>query len=171
GLAAGGAALAAGGAAGLAARGGAAVLSGGGAAIRGGAAATGAASGAYLLGAMENTGRAGVAGGLGGVARAAGGGAVSPLRRAAGRAADRIESSFSEGRRASVAATGGSFSSDRSTASGVSSTTAGAAPDWATRMRRSGHLSHAVQTTAHAVRSGDGHGSGSSVNLSESERP
>ena len=52
----------------------------------------------------------------------------------------------------------------------ASSQATGTPPGWAQRMRRSGHASHAVQTTAHAVRSGDGYGSGSSVNLSESDR-
>ena len=90
GLAVGGAALAAGGAAGLALRGGAAALSGGAAAVRGGAAAAGAASTAYNLGSMGQTGASGVASGLGGVARGAGSAAVSPLKRAAGRAAESV---------------------------------------------------------------------------------
>jgi type IV secretion system protein TrbL len=36
-------------------------------------------------------------------------------------------------------------------------------------MQRSQKLSHGVQAAAHAVKSGDAHGGGSSVNLSESE--
>jgi type IV secretion system protein TrbL len=36
-------------------------------------------------------------------------------------------------------------------------------------MKRSQAMTHGVQTAAHAVRSGDSHGGGSSVNLSESE--
>ncbi|MFZ2098979.1 MAG: P-type conjugative transfer protein TrbL, partial [Oricola sp.] len=43
-------------------------------------------------------------------------------------------------------------------------------PDWAKRMKRSQRLSHGVQATAHAVRSGDSHGGASSVNLSEGNR-
>jgi type IV secretion system protein TrbL len=43
-------------------------------------------------------------------------------------------------------------------------------PAWAQRMKRGGHTGHAVQTAAHAARSGDSHGAGSSVNLSESDR-
>ena len=38
------------------------------------------------------------------------------------------------------------------------------------RMKRSQHLSHGVSAAAHAVKSGDSHGSGSSINLSESDR-
>jgi type IV secretion system protein TrbL len=37
-------------------------------------------------------------------------------------------------------------------------------------MKRSQSLSHGVTLAAHAVRSGDGHGGGSSVNISESDR-
>lgn len=158
GLAVGGAALAAGGAAGLAAK-------AGGAAVRGGATAAGAASAAYSLGSFGNSGAAGVASGLGGVARAAGSAATSPLRRAAAS----VKSSFSEGVRAGFSATGGT--PPAGSAGGASaSAPAGASPGWAQRMRQSGHTAHAVQTAAHAVRSGDSHASGSSVNLSESDR-
>jgi type IV secretion system protein TrbL len=37
-------------------------------------------------------------------------------------------------------------------------------------MKRSQALSHGVTAAAHAVRSGDAHGGGSSINLSESDR-
>jgi type IV secretion system protein TrbL len=37
-------------------------------------------------------------------------------------------------------------------------------------MRRSQALSHGVTAAAHAVRSGDSHGGGSSISLSESDR-
>lgn len=37
-------------------------------------------------------------------------------------------------------------------------------------MKRHQAVSHGVSAAAHAVRSGDSHGSGSSVNLSESDR-
>jgi type IV secretory pathway TrbL component len=37
------------------------------------------------------------------------------------------------------------------------------------RMKRSQQMTHGVQAAAHAVRSGDSHGGGSSVNLSESD--
>ena len=48
--------------------------------------------------------------------------------------------------------------------------TAKGQPDWAKRMQRSQRVTHGVQATAHAVRSGDSHASGSSVNLSERDR-
>ncbi len=157
GLAVGGAALAAGGAAGLAAKGGAA-------AVRGGATAAGAASAAYTLGSFGQSGAAGVASGLGGVAQAAGSAAMSPLRRAAAS----VKSSFSDGVKAGFSATGGT--PPAGSADSTSTPPAGASPGWAQRMRQGGHTGHAVQTAAHAVRSGDGHASGSSVNLSESDR-
>jgi len=170
GLAVGGAAFAAGGGAMLAARGGAAAISGGAAAVRGGATAAGAASAAYSLGSFGQSGASGVASGMGGIARAAGSAATSPLRRAAAS----VKSSFASGVQSGFGATGGSSTmgtvGGEAESAAAPAQSANAAPGWAQRMRRSGHTSHAVQTTAHAVRSGDGHGSGSSVNLSESDR-
>ncbi len=179
GLAAGGMVLAggaaAGGAAMLGAKGGAAALSGGAAAVRGGAAAAGAASAAYSVGALGQSGAAGVASGLGGVARAAGSAAVSPLKRAASRASESVKSSFTDGARAGFGATGGA--STMGTVSGASAAPEAAAPAspggppaWAQRMQRGQALNHGTTMAAHAVRSGDSHGSGSSVNLSESDR-
>jgi type IV secretion system protein TrbL len=143
---------------------GAATVAAGGAALAGGAAAAarvGAAiAGAYSGGAAGQSGMAGVASGLGGVARATGNAAAFPLRRAA----DTMRSSF--------AASAGS-----SEASGTAATTGTAEgsavdtpPAWARRMKRSQALSHGVTAAAHAVRSGDAHGGGSSINLSESDR-
>ena len=169
GLAVGGAALAAGGAAGLALRGGAATLSGGAAAVRGGAAAAGATSAAYSLGSLGQSGAAGVAGGLGGVARAAGSAAASPLRRAA----ESVKYSFSAGAKAGFGATGGASSLGTVAGDAGAAASAPAAegpPAWARRMRRGQAMSHGVTLAAHAIRSGDGHGGGSSINLSESDR-
>jgi type IV secretion system protein TrbL len=182
GLAVGGAALAAGGAAGLAVKGGTAALSRGATAVRGGAAAAGAASSAYSLGSMGQAGASGVASGLGGVARAAGSAASSPLRRAATRATESVKSSFSDGVKGGFGATGGSStmgtvgSDATGDTSGSTASTAGPVPsrdgppDWAKRMKHSQAMSHGVSTAAHAIRAGDSHGSGSSVNLSESDR-
>ncbi|WP_075657450.1 P-type conjugative transfer protein TrbL [Pseudochrobactrum sp. B5] len=175
GLAVGGAALAAGGGAMLAAKGGAALLSGGAAVARGGAAAAGAASSAYTLGSMGQSGASGVASGVGGVARAAGSGATSPLRRAASRASESMKSSFSDGARAGLSATGGtstmgSVGGEAEPSSVAPATTTEQPPAWTQRMKRGRHVSHGVSAAAHAVRSGDSHGSGASVNLSESDR-
>lgn len=179
GLAAGGMVLAGGAAASggamLAAKGGAAALSGGAAAVRGGATAAGAATAAYSVGSLGQSGAAGVASGLGGVARAAGSAAISPLNRAAAKATESVKSSFSAGAKAGFDATGGS--STIGTVGGASadaaaapSSPAGSPPAWAQRMQRRQALDHGTTMTVHAVRSGDSHGSGSSVNLSESDR-
>ncbi|MBW4976074.1 P-type conjugative transfer protein TrbL [Roseovarius mucosus] len=175
GLAAGGMMLAGGAAAGMAAKGGAAALSGGAAAVRGGAAAAGAASAAYSVGSLGQSGGAGVASGLGGVARAAGSAAASPLKRAASKAAESVKSSFSDGARGGLSVTGGSTS--QGTIGGASvagaapaSAPAGGPPAWAQQMHRRQALNHGTTMAAHAVRSGDSHGGGSSVNISESDR-
>ena len=176
GLAAGGMMLAGGAAAGMAAKGGAAALSGGAAAVRGGAAAAGAASAAYSVGSLGQSGAAGVASGLGGVARAAGSAAASPLKRAASKAAESVKSSFSDGARAGLGVTGGS--SSQGTIGGASvagaaapaSAPAGGPPAWAQQMHRRQALNHGTTMATHAVRSGDSHGGGSSVNISESDR-
>lgn len=171
GLAAGGMVMAGAGAASLAAKGGAAVLSGGAAAVRGGATAAGAASAAYSLGSLGQSGASGVASGLAGVGRAAGDAAASPLRRAAAS----VKSSFAEGAKARFGATGGSSTAGSVASAGEAApvsvpTTSAGAPEWARRMKRNQTVSHGISAAAHAVRSGDGHGSGSSVNLSESDR-
>ena len=175
GLAAGGMMLAGGAAAGMAAKGGAAALSGGAAAVRGGAAAAGAVSAAYSVGSLGQSGAAGVASGLGGVARAAGSAAASPLKRTASKAAESVKSSFSDGARAGLGVTGGS--SSQGTIGGASvagaapaSAPAGGPPAWAQQMHRRQALNHGTTMAAHAVRSGDSHGGGSSVNISESDR-
>jgi type IV secretion system protein TrbL len=143
---------------------------GGADAVRGGATVAGATSSAYTLGSMGQSGAAGVASGIGGVAHAAGSAATSPLRRAAAS----VKSSFDSGVKAGFSATGGTSTKgtvgQASAAAAGSQSPAGSPPAWAERMRRGGHMGHAVQATAHAVRSGDSHGSGSSVNLSESDR-
>jgi len=177
GLAAGGMVLAggaaAGGAAMLGAKGGTAALSGSAAAIRGGAAAAGAASAAYSLGALGKTGAAGVASGLGGVARAAGAAAVSPLKCAAAKASESVKVSFSEGVKAGFGASGGGSSMGTVSPSApipAASAPSAVPPVWAQRMQRSQALNHGTTMAAHAVRSGDSHGPGASVNLSESDR-
>ncbi|UHD46356.1 P-type conjugative transfer protein TrbL [Aureimonas altamirensis] len=169
GLAVGGAAVAAGGATMLAAKGGAAALSGGAAAVGGGAAT---ASAAYSVGSLGQSGAAGVASGLGGVARAAGSAAVSPLKRAVARASESIKSSSTDGARAGFAAGGGTSSIGTLGGAGDMVVATEGPPAWARGMRRTQAISHGTTMAAHAVRSGDSHGSGSgsSINLSESDR-
>ncbi len=179
GLAAGGMVAAGAATVGAVASGGAAAIGGAAAAARGGAALAGGASTAYSLGAAGQSGAAGVASGLGGVARAGASAAASPLKRTASRAADSMKSSFSAGAKAAFEATGGSSTAgtiggDREAANdaftGQSTSSRQGPPDWAKRMKRSQNITHGVQAAAHAVRSGDSHGGGSSLNLSESDR-
>jgi len=150
GVLAGGAALATGGAS----------LAGGAVAglASGGASVAGAASTAYSMGAAGQTGAASVAGGLGNVAKIGAEAAASPLRRAA----DGLKQSFARG--AEFASGGGAPAANDAAAAGGGSS---GEPAWAANMRRRQAAAHAVQTTAHAVKSGDGGGSGSSVSVSE----
>jgi type IV secretion system protein TrbL len=60
------------------------------------------------------------------------------------------------------------IAADTASAPAASAATDGP-PAWAKRMKRSQQMTHGVQAAAHAVRSGDSHGGGSSVNLSESD--
>ncbi len=162
GLAAGGvAAVAAAGVGGVAAAG-SALASGTAAAARGGASLAGGAATSYSLGAAGQSGLKGVGGGLGGMVRAAASAVSSPLKRASAS----MQSSFSDGGRA-VEETGGMSSSG---SIGGGTTSSDPAPAWAKRMKRSQAMSHGVSTAAHAIRSGDAHGGGSSVNLSERDR-
>ncbi|OLP58898.1 P-type conjugative transfer protein TrbL [Xaviernesmea oryzae] len=179
GLAAGGMVAAGGAAIGAVASGGASLIGGAAAAARGGAALAGGASTAYSLGAAGESGASAVASGLGKVASTGAQAAASPLKRAAGRASHSVKSSYQSGARTAFEVTGGSSTagtvgddtgSEAAPAASASSSApaaAGSPPAWAKRMQRSQKMSHGVQAAAHAVKSGDSHGGGSSVNLSE----
>lgn len=176
GLAAGGMVAAGAATVGAVASGGAALVGGAAAAARGGAALAGGASTAYSLGAAGQSGASGVASGLGNVASTGAQAAVSPLKRAASRAADSMKQSYQSGARAAFEVSGGSSTAGTigGDAADTASTPAASAatdgpPAWAKRMKRSQQMTHGVQAAAHAVRSGDSHGGGSSVNLSESD--
>ena len=173
GLAAGGVVAAGAAAAGAAVSGGAALAGGAAAAARGGAALAGGASSAYSLGAAGQSGAAGVASGLSNVASTGAKAAVSPLKRAAGRAADSLKQSYQAGGQAATEIATGASGAAATTAAeppspGAASSANDGPPAWAKRMKRSQQMSHGVSAAAHAVRSGDSHGGGSSVNLSES---
>ncbi|WP_298111979.1 P-type conjugative transfer protein TrbL [Bradyrhizobium sp.] len=171
GLAAGGMVAAGAATVGAVVSGGAALAGGAAAAARGGAALAGGASTAYSLGAAGQSGASGVASGLGNVASTGAKAAVSPLKRAAGRAADSLKQSYQGGSQAATQiATGSSdVAAGEATAEAASSSATESPPAWAKRMKRSQQITHGVQAAAHAVRSGDSHGGGSSVNLSESD--
>ncbi len=121
----------------------------------GGRAIGGAASaGAATLGGTTVAFRAG---GVGGVARAAGTAATSPLRRTTAGLRERYEAG------AGAATAGGRPARPGGTDAG----TASGPPAWANRMRRHQTVSRGVSAAHHAVRSGDQPSGGSSVNLSE----
>ncbi len=113
-------------------------------------AAAGARGGAMMAGAYR-------AGGLGGVARAAGSAATSPLRRAA----EGMKASFNAG---AAAATGGGSSG---AAGAAASGSAGGPPAWAQRMRREQAARAGAETAARVVQSGDAGGGGASIDVSE----
>jgi len=173
GLAAGGMVAAGAATAGAVVSGGAALAGGAAAAARGGATLAGGATSAYSLGAAGQSGASAVASGLGNVASTGAKAAVSPLKRAAGRAADSLKQSYQAGSRAATeiasGASGATASEAAAGAASPPSSTSDGPPAWAKRMKRSQQLTHGVQAAAHAVRSGDSHGGGSSVNLSGSD--
>jgi type IV secretion system protein TrbL len=152
--------------AGAAIGGGGAALAGAGrmtaAAARGGAYTAGAASSAYGLASAGQSGGAGVASGLAGIGRAAGSAAVAPVRRAVSRAAGALTDSFQAGVQGIAGAAGGDESAG-------ASSPASSPPAWARRMKRGQAMSHGVSAAAHAVRSGDSHGGGHSVDLSQKD--
>ncbi|WP_323009865.1 P-type conjugative transfer protein TrbL [Paracoccus sp. (in: a-proteobacteria)] len=174
GLAIGGAAMAAGGGTMLAARAGGMALSGGAATVRTGATAAGAASTAYRLGSMGHSGAGGIASGMGGIASATGSAAISPLRRMVGKAAGGIKSSYASGAKGSFATTSGSstMGTDGGNLSiaGTDASMPDGAPQWAQKMRRGQALSRGLSIAGHAIRSGDNHAGGASINLSERNR-
>lgn len=65
---------------------------------------------------------------------------------------------------------GGEAADDGAAPAASSSSAADGPPAWARRMKRSQQFTHGVQAAAHSVRSGDDHGGGTSINLSESDR-
>lgn len=121
-----------------------------GAAAGGSARAAGLASASYRAGSAGKSGISGMASGVGAVGRSAGAAAMSPLRRAA----DAMKQSFAAG--ASGAPSSGPPPGNPSRA-----------PGWATSMRRRQTIAHGISTAAHGLRSGDGGGGGTSIDLNE----
>ena len=178
GLAVAGTAMAGAGALGLAGRGAMAAASGTAAAARGGAAMAGGASSAYSLASAGQSGASGVASGLAGVGRAAGSAAAAPVKRAASRVVGAMKESFASGARSSFANTGGSSTAgtvgggeaaNGSSAQAGSGASGSAPPAWAQRMKRNQAMSHGATTAAQVLKSGDSHGGGHSVDLSQGE--
>ena len=122
----------------------------------GSARAAGAATMAYGLGSAGKRGAAAVASGLAAVGEAAASGATSPLRAAS----EVMKAEFRQGARGVLGVTG---SSD---AAADSPPAPSAPPAWASALRNRQTLSHGASIAAHTLRSGDGGGSGASVDLS-----
>ncbi|OYY77766.1 MAG: P-type conjugative transfer protein TrbL [Sphingomonas sp. 28-62-20] len=161
-LAAGG--LAAGGIAGARLAAGAATSAASGIA-QGGAKAAGGGAMAYSLGSAGKSGASGVASGIGAVGQAAAGAATSPLRKAA----SAVKSSFRDGARGAVTATGGTITGGAPEPSEPEAKSGGAQPAWAKAMKNRQTISHGATIAAHTLRSGDGGGAGSSVDVTEKE--
>jgi type IV secretion system protein TrbL len=133
-----------------------------GGAARGAAFTSGAANSAYALGSAGKSGGAAVAGGAAGVGQAAAGAAMSPLRKAAAS----LKDSYRSGGRAAVTATGGTISGGSST---PSPDAPGGAHAWASAMKNRQTMTHGATIAAHTLRSGDGGGSGASVDTSQKD--
>ncbi|MCA1472562.1 P-type conjugative transfer protein TrbL [Bradyrhizobium sp. BRP19] len=173
GLAVAGTAMVGGAAFGLAGRGAMAASSGAAAAARGGAAMAGGMSTAYSIASVGRSGAGGVAAGLSGAGRAAASHGTVPVRRAASQAAGAMRESFASGARAGVVNTGGTstmgtIGSGEAANDGAASQAA-SPPAWARRVKRNQAVIHGAQTAAQALKSGDSHGGGHSVDLSGGE--
>lgn len=137
-----------------------AVVGAAGGAARGGAFASGAARSAYSLGSAGKSGGAAVLGGAAAVGKAAAGAAMSPLRKAA----EALKDSYRSGGRAAVTATGGTIAGGTPSAPSPSD-----APAWAAAMKNRQTMTHGATVAAHTLRSGDGSGSGASVDVSQKD--
>jgi type IV secretion system protein TrbL len=174
-LAAGGMTMAGGAALGAAAGGAGALAGGAAAAARGGATLAGGTSSAYSLGAAGKSGLAGVASGLGNVAKSGAEAAVSPLRRAGSQAAASLKSSYQNGAAATsaMAGEGSDAAADGAASSAATPSTAASPsaeqPAWASAIERGQTISRGLQAAGNAARSGDAHGGGHAVDLSESD--
>ncbi|HRM55042.1 MAG TPA: P-type conjugative transfer protein TrbL [Ottowia sp.] len=118
-------------------------------------------------------GAKGAMAGLGNVAKT---GAQSAGRAAAARASaagQRMAAPFRAGWNGPAsdggAAAGGAGASGQAAASEATSGAANAQPAWAKRLHRRQQLTHAATTTAHALRGGDGGGSGQGPSLRDSD--
>jgi type IV secretion system protein TrbL len=130
-------------------------------AARGTAFASGAANSAYALGSAGKSGGSALAGGAGAVGKAAVGAAMSPLRKAAAS----LKDSYRSGGRAAVTATGGTISGSAPSEPAA----ADGQPAWATAMKQRQSMTHGATIAAHTLRSGDGGGSGASIDLSQKD--
>lgn len=136
-----------------------------------GSRAAGAATAAYGAGSLGRSGAGAVAGGMAAVGKAAlgkaGETATSPLRKVADKVGQELRSNFHAGARSGLGAQPERSASSPASASPAGATGPAEPPAWAKAMRQRMTLNAAAHTTAHAVRSGDGHSGGTSVDLSD----
>ncbi|MEZ7137433.1 P-type conjugative transfer protein TrbL [Komagataeibacter sp. SM21] len=169
------------------------------AAARGGAAIAGAATTAYSAGAAGAGGAGGVAAGIGGMGRAVGGAAMNAAKGKASAAASSLKESYAAGGRWAARGMGGGGNGGGGSGPGPSgpggdgnpggggpaggspsgngpsgggdppgSPPDGEPPRWARNMKRRNAATHAAEA-AHVIRSADGGGGSSSIDLSEKE--
>jgi len=140
---------------------------------RAAASTAGSARSAFQAGsAAAGGGAKGALAGLGNVAKT---GAQTAGRGAASRASaigQRMAAPFRagwNGQAADAGATGGAGASSQAATGEATSGAANAQPAWAKRLHRRQQLTHAATTTAHALRGGDGGGSGQGPSLRDSD--
>ena len=138
-------------------------------AIRAATAMGSAASTAYGMGQATSgaSGMAGVAAGVGGVARAGGGAAANSARSMMQRAGASFSNSAQSGRQAAWRATGGG--NDVGASPAAASSSPGAPPPWASRLRAEQLARHRRQTVTQAVKEGDRPGAPANPDLDQEE--
>jgi type IV secretion system protein TrbL len=128
--------------------------------------AAGGATMAYALGSAGKSGAAAVGSGMAAVGDAAVGAATSPLRKAG----DGMKQSFREGSRAAITNTGGTITPGPNTPPPPPpATTDQGQPAWAKAMKDRQTIAHGATIAAHTLKSGDSHGGGASINVSEKD--
>ena len=80
-----------------------------------------------------------------------------------------MKSSFKDGARGAVTATGGTITGGAPQSSEPEAKSGGAQPAWAKAMKNRQAVAHGATIAAHTLRSGDGGGAGSSVDVTEKE--
>jgi type IV secretion system protein TrbL len=130
--------------------------------------AAGGASMAYALGSAGKSGAAAVGSGMAAVGDAAVGSALSPLRKSA----DRLKQSFREGGRAAIINSGGTITRPGQGPDIPPAPPPSAGPGqpaWAKAMKDRQTITHGATIAAHALRAGDSHGGGASIDTSEKD--
>ena len=80
-----------------------------------------------------------------------------------------MKSSFKDGARGAVTATGGTITGSTPSAPEPDASSGTTQPAWAKAMKNRQTMSHGASIAAHTLRSGDGGGAGSSVDVTEKD--